>query len=154
MVTLFVSYDDAVCNGRFVLCRTTMRAPWPVNIAAPSVPGGHAMVTGAQPLHVHSDASEGQGPLASSFWPCFSAAMRSGLISDIDFLEQIPLFMSSPIRVGGMGFSTGQIGYALLGQGIILILHVRFIFPLLKARFGPLELFKLVGCHPRFDAAV
>eukprot|EP00284_Hemiselmis_tepida_P011297 CAMPEP_0174917386 /NCGR_PEP_ID=MMETSP1355-20121228/2418_1 /TAXON_ID=464990 /ORGANISM="Hemiselmis tepida, Strain CCMP443" /LENGTH=180 /DNA_ID=CAMNT_0016162467 /DNA_START=132 /DNA_END=670 /DNA_ORIENTATION=+ len=44
-----------------------------------------------------------------------------------------------------MGFNTGMIGYALLGQGVILVCHILFFFPHLKRFFGPLGIFRICG---------
>ncbi|EKX53102.1 hypothetical protein GUITHDRAFT_133473 [Guillardia theta CCMP2712] len=46
--------------------------------------------------------------------------------------EATPLLMSIPRAAGGLDFNTSDIGLALFGQGLLLVLHVLIIFPNLK----------------------
>jgi len=63
--------------------------------------------------------------------------------------EGLPLFMSTPQLDGGMGFSSNEIGLALFGQGILLVVCVLFLFPYMKERLGTLQLFWLATlCIP------
>jgi hypothetical protein len=59
--------------------------------------------------------------------------------------DALPLLMSTPKRDGGMAFSSNDIGLALVGQGVLLVLHVLFIFPMWKERLGTLQLFWLAA---------
>jgi len=57
--------------------------------------------------------------------------------------DLIPLFLSTPRENGGMAFRTEGVGMAMLGQGVMLVAHVIFFFPMMQRRYGTLQLFAI-----------
>jgi hypothetical protein len=54
----------------------------------------------------------------------------------------LPLFMYTPIHLGGLGFSEVQIGKALSGYAVAVTALQLLCFPPLQSRFGTLPLFR------------
>jgi hypothetical protein len=75
--------------------------------------------------------------------PMLAYAMLRLVAIGLDDL--IPLLFSTPKSLGGLAFQTEGIGLALLGQGVMLVFHVMFFFPLMQRRFGTLQLFRIAS---------
>lgn len=55
----------------------------------------------------------------------------------------LPLFLYTPVRLGGIGFNTAQIGKALSGQAITTSCVQLFLFPAIHRRLGSIATYRL-----------
>lgn len=63
--------------------------------------------------------------------------------TSITNLGVLPLFLYTPVRLGGIGFTTAQIGKALSGQAIATSCVQVFLFPVIHRRLGTVASYRL-----------
>lgn len=61
----------------------------------------------------------------------------------MSILGLLPLFLYTPISLGGLGFSEVQIGKALASQSILSAAIQLLVFPVLQRRLGTIRTFRL-----------
>ncbi|CAM6086807.1 unnamed protein product [Calypogeia fissa] len=85
-----------------------------------------------------------RGVLLSSF--CYSMTGLIFIITD----ELFPMFGASSQTVGGLGFSSADLGIILGEGGLVLFVYTLVLYPRVAERLGPLRCFRygILGCVP------
>ncbi|CAJ2638642.1 unnamed protein product [Trifolium pratense] len=80
-------------------------------------------------------------------WPLMSAIIVYCIFSlhDIAYQEVFSLWAVSPRRLGGLNFTTDNVGDVLAISGFALIVYQLCLYPSLERAFGPVRLARLSG---------
>ncbi|KAI9591300.1 major facilitator superfamily domain-containing protein [Syncephalis fuscata] len=100
------------------------------------------------PRTLESNSTNNHHPNASKkFIPsqCWAPIVAGGALAfqSIIFDEIFPIWAATPIILGGLNFSSNNIGATLSAAGVFTLFVQLFLFPSLERRFGPHRLFYL-----------
>ena len=86
-----------------------------------------------------------------AFWSDETARLVSLHLTLTEFMEFAnmglqPLWASAPREVGGLGFSSNQLGLMLSSAAVVIIFAQLFVYPALDKRLGTLQTMQLCTC--------
>ncbi|XP_039685489.1 protein ZINC INDUCED FACILITATOR-LIKE 1 isoform X2 [Medicago truncatula] len=80
-------------------------------------------------------------------WPLMSSIIAYCVVSlhDIAYQEVFSLWAVSPLRLGGLKFTTDDVGDVLSISGVALCIYQLFIYPYVEKACGPIVLARITG---------
>ncbi|KZV39949.1 protein ZINC INDUCED FACILITATOR-LIKE 1-like [Dorcoceras hygrometricum] len=80
-------------------------------------------------------------------WPLMSSIIIYCVFSvhDMAYTEIFPLWAESPRRLGGLGYSTEDVGTVLAISGLGLLLFQSFLYPVVERFIGPIMISRVSG---------
>ncbi|KAF7824803.1 protein ZINC INDUCED FACILITATOR-LIKE 1-like [Senna tora] len=78
-------------------------------------------------------------------WPLMSSIIVYCVFSlhDVAYQEVFSLWAVSPRRLGGLDFSTDDVGDALSLAGVVLLLYQLFLYPSVERTWGPIKIARI-----------
>ncbi|KNC99651.1 uncharacterized protein SPPG_09241 [Spizellomyces punctatus DAOM BR117] len=106
------------------------------------------------PLLPHANRSNARRPALTRLTLLSLYAFASWAFQQIIFDETYPLYASTSLGRGGLGFQSKDIGVSLSMLGILTLFIQIFIYPRLERKYGALYLYRaaLLGLIPAFVA--
>ncbi|XP_054816260.1 protein ZINC INDUCED FACILITATOR-LIKE 1-like isoform X2 [Prosopis cineraria] len=80
-------------------------------------------------------------------WPLMSSIIVYCVVAlhNIAYQEVFSLWAVSPLRLGGLNFTTNDVGNVLSISGLVLLMYQLFLFPVVEKACGPITLSRISG---------
>ncbi|KAK4285256.1 hypothetical protein QN277_001982 [Acacia crassicarpa] len=115
-------------------------------------------------LHKHNDSSESHQDMEASDnrnigeivqkdenlllnWPLMSSIIAYSVFAlyNIAYQEVFSLWAVSPQKLGGLNFTTDDVGNVLSISGFAMLLYQLFVYPVVEKAYGPIRLSRISG---------